>query len=73
MRHRQTRLGAYGPMGSSAALGEDPWDVKLADRRGSSGEGVSEQRRGTRVARGQVGEDYRHPAEQTGYDPAAYR
>lgn len=60
-------------MGSSAALGEDPWDVKLADRRGSSGEGVSEQRRGTRVARGQVGEDYRHPAEQTGYDPAAYR
>ena len=73
MRRRQTRLGAYGPMASSAALGEDPWDVKLVDRRDESGEGVPEPRRGGGVARGRFGQGYQHPAEQTGYDPAAYR
>lgn len=37
VRRRQTRLGAYDPMGSTPAmLGEDPMDVKLADRRSES-------------------------------------
>lgn len=77
VRRRQTRLGAYGPMGSSVAVGEDPWDVKLAERRDSSAEGrydsvpQPEQRRG--AARVRFGQGYQHPAEQTGYDPAAYR
>ncbi|CEO60692.1 hypothetical protein PMG11_05278 [Penicillium brasilianum] len=81
VRRRQTRLGAYGPMGSSAAVGEDPWDVKLAERRDSSAEGLggrydsvpqpAEGRKG--AARVRFGQGYQHPAEQTGYDPAAYR
>jgi hypothetical protein len=74
VRRRQTRLGEYNPMGSTAAVGEDPWDVKLAERRDSEAEGVPlvEGRRagGNRVRFGQA---YPHPAEQTGYDPAAYR
>ncbi|KAJ5125825.1 hypothetical protein N7448_005140 [Penicillium atrosanguineum] len=36
VRRRANRLGAYDPMGSMAAVGEDPADVKLADRNGSS-------------------------------------
>lgn len=32
VRRRANRLGAYDPMGSMAAIGEDPADVKLADR-----------------------------------------
>ncbi|KAJ5216075.1 uncharacterized protein N7498_002482 [Penicillium cinerascens] len=32
VRRRANRLGAYDPMGSMAAVGEDPADVKLADR-----------------------------------------
>lgn len=33
VRRRQNRLGVYNPMESAAMLGEDPSDVKLADRR----------------------------------------
>lgn len=38
VRRRQTRLGVYGPMDSTAAfgIGEDPMDVKMADRRSQS-------------------------------------
>ncbi|KAJ5168680.1 uncharacterized protein N7482_004274 [Penicillium canariense] len=108
VRRRQTRLGAYNPMGSTAAVGEDPWDVKLADRRdsvsnanydavshpmsgaangpyshslehGHAGEAAqyydsapaASGRRAPRVRFSHGG--YQHPAEQTGYDPAAYR
>jgi hypothetical protein len=70
VRRRQTRLGAYGPMSSSAAVGEDPWDVKLAERRDSNAEGVVGRKGAARV---RFGQGYQHPAEQTGYDPAAYR
>lgn len=89
VRRRQTRLGAYGPMGSSPAVGEDPWDVKLAERRDSVGEGLghghghgfydgasSHESAGEtawRPSKGRAGQGYQHPAEQTGYDPAAYR
>jgi hypothetical protein len=83
VRRRQTRLGAYNAMGSSAAVGEDPWDVKLVERRDSSTEGRYDgggvlqgegRRNGNRVRFGQgQGQGYQHPAEQTGYDPAAYR
>lgn len=89
VRRRQTRLGAYGPMGTSATAGEDPWDVKLVERRDSVGEGLghahghgfydgassheSAGEAGWRPSRGRVGQGYQHPAEQTGYDPAAYR
>lgn len=38
VRRRQTRLGAYDPMGSTPGmLGEDSTDVKLADRGSESG------------------------------------
>lgn len=37
VRRRQTRLGAYDPMGSTpGGFGDDPMDVKLADRRSES-------------------------------------
>ncbi|KAJ5090006.1 hypothetical protein N7532_008690 [Penicillium argentinense] len=110
VRRRQNRLGEYNPMGSHLMPGEDPFDVKLADRnsetlsydhvpppmtgaqhatpyahsfeRGHADE--SEMFYDTAPARsGQAGPrvrfsaydqgGYRHPAEQTGYDPAAYR
>ncbi|KAJ5595101.1 uncharacterized protein N7459_001309 [Penicillium hispanicum] len=43
VRRRQTRLGAYGPMESTAAfgLGDDPMDVKMSDRRSQSVSGVA--------------------------------
>ena len=42
VRRRQTRLGAYGPMESTTAfgIGEDPMDVKMADRRSQSVSGI---------------------------------
>jgi len=40
VRRRANRLGAYNPMGSVAAIGEDPADVKLADRSGSGSDVV---------------------------------
>lgn len=37
VRRRQTRLGAYDSMGSTAGgFGDDPMDVKMADRRSES-------------------------------------
>lgn len=71
-------------MGSTAAVGEDPWDVKLAERRDSGVEGrydgVSQPGAGAGAGEGRRGgnrvrfaQGYQHPAEQTGYDPAAYR
>ncbi|OKO98287.1 hypothetical protein PENSUB_9385 [Penicillium subrubescens] len=71
VRKRQTRLGEYNPMASSAAVGEDPWDVKLVERRDDGGDGG--RKGGNRVRFAGQGHGYQHPAEQTGYDPAAYR
>ncbi|KAF3388522.1 hypothetical protein F1880_003699 [Penicillium rolfsii] len=78
VRRRQTRLGEYNPMGSSAAVGEDPWDVKDSGVEGQYDASVplveGGRQRGNRVRFGQgQGQGYQHPAEQTGYDPAAYR
>ncbi|KAF7719666.1 Uncharacterized protein PECH_004166 [Penicillium ucsense] len=83
VRRRQTRLGAYDPMASTAALGEDPWDVKLAERRdsvagrGGGGAHYDDVPTGAGAGAGAPGvrfqSGYQHPAERTGYDPAAYR
>ncbi|KAI2794481.1 hypothetical protein POX_a01080 [Penicillium oxalicum] len=78
VRRRQTRLGAYDPMASTATVGEDPWDVKLVERRdsavGGQYDGVPPPREiGDGASRMRFQNGYHHPAEQTGYDPAAYR
>lgn len=64
-------------MGSSAAVGEDPWDMKDSGVEGRYDGGgvplVEGRKGGNRVRFGGQGQGYQHPAEQTGYDPAAYR